>query len=124
DASNVGLVSTEAQAFAGLKTFNNGLAILQSDTVTNPQAMTITNTAASNSLAILQNGNTGTTASSSGALLINNTGSTGFGLNVYTNQSTPAGALAFFKADHTSFNREVIRVDNDGTGPAIKINAN
>jgi hypothetical protein len=105
-------------------TTGNLVLLQQTNASATGKVLNIQNAGTGNALATTPTGNTGTTASTSGALLLNNTSNTGFGLNVYTNQSAPAGALAFFKADHTSFNREVIRVDNDGTGPAIKINAN
>lgn len=109
-------VSTATQTALDAKVSDTG------DSITGEY--TITNTGTGNTLKIDANGNVGTTASTSGALQIENTGNTGFGLNVYSNLSTMAAALSFMKLDHASATGQVLRLDNDGTGNALRINAN
>lgn len=123
---------------AGLLTMNGGLAttiantantagleITQNDTTNNPKALSVTNAGTGNAIYIDANGNTGTTASSSGALFLDNTGNTGTGANFYTNGATvgTTGVL-FAKVDNASATGPVVRLDNDGTGNTLQINAN
>lgn len=101
-----------------------GLAVVQNDTTNNPRGITIGNSGTGNSLYILPTGATGTSASSSGALLLDNTSNSGFGANIYSNLSTMSNALTFMKLDHASATGQVLRLDNDGTGNTLQINAN
>ena len=100
------------------------LTLVQNDTTNNPKAVSLTNAGTGNTVFIDANGDTGSTASTSGALIIENTGNAGFGLNVYSNHATFAQSLAFMKLDNAGATGNLLRLDNDGTGHAVLINQN
>lgn len=95
-----------------------GLTITQNDTTNNKNAINVVNTGTGNSISIDANGNTGTNNGTSGAFLLDNTDNTGFGMQLYTNQSSPSGlaALLYLKVDHTSFAQPALYIVHDGTG--------
>lgn len=72
------------------------------------------------------NNSTGTTVNdtSGGALHINNTSNGDYAFTAYSNNSTVTSGLAFLHADNTSFDQEVLAIQNDGTGSAIFIDQN
>ena len=101
-----------------------GYTLVQNDTTNNPKGISVTNAGTGNSVFIDANGDTGSAASTSGALLIENTGNAGFGLNAYSNHATFAQSLAFMKLDNAGATGNVLRLDNDGGGHSLHVNAN
>jgi hypothetical protein len=98
------------------------ITLTQNDTTNNPVAVSITNAGTGNSIFVDANGDTGTSASASGAVVINNTGNDGFGLNVYSNNgATEDGALVFIKQDNVAADKEALRIIHDGIGPSLRI---
>lgn len=96
-----------------------GITVTQSDVTNNPKGVTITNSGTGNALFIDQNGNAGggLEAPTDGALLVDNTGSTDIGLQVYTNQgATTNSPLVLFRSDNTAYDDGVLRIIQDGTG--------
>jgi hypothetical protein len=93
------------------------LAITQNDATNDPRAMSIVNASSGPALYIDQNANTGQDDGLSGALVIDMTGATGNGLQVYTNQATPQGSenLVFIKAANAGWNRPLLRVNDVST---------
>lgn len=69
-------------------------------------------------LKINQNGNVGTTSGTSGALVINNTGNTSYGIQVYSNVGAGAGALVRIEADNAAFDQPTLHIKNLGTSGA------
>ncbi|MDF1498790.1 MAG: carbohydrate binding domain-containing protein, partial [Patescibacteria group bacterium] len=108
---------------AGNKTSSatEGLFDIQSQTGATQDNVKITNAGTGNSLSIDQNGNTGATITTDGALFIENTGNTGIGLNAYTNVGAAAGGLVYFTADNTAFDQTVLTIQQDGTGDIINV---
>lgn len=88
---------------------DGSLKILNTDTVTP-------------ALEIEQDANTGTGALV-GALVVDNTDNSGYGLNVYSNRAT-ATDLSTIRADNPSFSGNVFVLQNDGTGHALYIDQN
>ena len=101
-----------------------GLTLVQNDTTNNPKLVSLTNAGQGNTLFLDPNGDAGSTASTSGALMIENTGNAGFGLNVYSNHATFAQSLSFMKLDNTGATGTILRLDHDGTGHSLHINQN
>jgi hypothetical protein len=98
------------------------ITLTQNDTTNNPRGISITNAGTAASIFVDANGDTGTAASTSGAVLIDNTGNDGFGLNVYSNNgATEDGALVFIKQDNVAADKEAIRIIHDGIGPSLRI---
>lgn len=101
------------------------LTINQNDVTNNLVGLKINNAGTGNSVNITPTGNTGSSASVSGALYLNNTSNPGIGANFYTNSATGTTAgLVFAKSDNASATFPVYRIDQDGTGPSMKINQN
>lgn len=71
-----------------------------------------------------QYGNAQVSTSAGGALLVDNTDSTGAGVIIYSNQASPSGRLLNVRADNSSFNQDVVHIDNDGTADALSITTN
>lgn len=119
-----GNIWTAAQAITGAVGTNFvPLTINQNDTGNNPAGIIINNSGTNNALRIVPTGNTGSSASTSGAFLLNNTGNTGIGMNINTNNATIGTAgLVFMKSSNASSTGPVLRLDQIGTGPALKIN--
>lgn len=85
----------------------------------------VTNTGIASALYIDQNGNVGRTSGSSGAVMIENTGNTGIGLQVYTNiDATMDGPLVKFMSDNVASDYEVLDIVNDGLGTTLKLTDN
>ena len=101
------------------------LTITQNDITNNPRGIVVTNAGTGQAIRVVANGNTGTSASTSGAIFLDNTNNIGTGGNFYTNGATvgTTGVL-FAKVDNAAASGPVVRIDNDGTGNALKINAN
>lgn len=96
-----------------------GLTITQNDVTNNPVTVSLVSAAAENVLNIDANGNVGTNVATDGALLVENTGNTGIGLNVYTNIGATADAtLVSIKADNSAYDQSVVTLVNDGVGTA------
>lgn len=93
-----------------------GLTITQNDVTNNPRAVEIVNAGTNKALYIDQNGNAGTAIASSGAILLDNTGNTGIGLNVYTNiGATASASLISIFSDNTAYDTDVVTIRNDST---------
>ena len=102
-----------------------GLTITQNDTTNNPRGILINNAGTGNSIKLAPTGDTGNSASTSGAFLLDNTLNPGIGFNVYSNHAAPTGAaLLFMKMDNASANKPVLRVDNDGISNGLVFNQN
>lgn len=72
---------------------------------------------------VIADGNKSASVVSGGLVNLNNDGSTGAGLVVYTNRGADAaGRLAVFKSDNAANDQSVVRIENDGTSPALDIN--
>lgn len=80
---------TTNQTAAGNKTFSGTTALTNATTVTNSNA--------TNGLTVTQSGNVGTSDSSGGALLVKDTGNTGYGVNIYTQTTAPGERFRIFK---------------------------
>lgn len=102
------------------------LTLTQNDTTNNPRAVSITNAGTATTLFIDANGNASVSTSVGGAILLENTGNAGSGMVIYSNNSSPTSNanLLAIRADNTSFNQTVFRIDNDGTGRSVLINDN
>lgn len=102
-----------------------GLTITQNDTTNNPRGILINNAGTGNSIKLAPTGDTGNSASTSGAFLLDNTLNPGIGFNVYSNHAAPTGAaLLFMKMDNVSANKPVLRVDNNGISNGLVFNQN
>jgi len=105
-------------------TDNQTLAITNNDTTNNPDTMTITSTATSNSLVIDHNGDSGSSTSTGGAVLIENTGNVGAGLIVYSNQDgTASGRLVNIRANNAAFDQAALHVDYAGVANGVEISS-
>lgn len=98
-----------------------GVAVTQNDVTNNNRGASIVNAGTGASLFVDQNGNTSASSSVGGAVLIENTGNTGPGLVVYSNQATSAGNLANFRVDNATFSHDGVRIDYDGTADGLSI---
>jgi Hyaluronidase protein (HylP) len=85
-------------------------------------ASIITNPSTSAAIQIIQTGNAAASTSVGGALNINNTGSTGAGLVVYSAQASPSGRLGVFNANHATFSQTCLYTTTAGTGHALAAN--
>lgn len=73
------------------------LTLNQNDTTNNPQGLTINNTGTGNTLRLVPTGAASTSDSTGGALFLNDTGNTGYGLNIYTKQATAGEQFRILK---------------------------
>lgn len=73
-------------------------------------------------LRITPNANASASTSVGGALNITNTGSTGAGLVVYSNQAAPTGHLIAARADNAAFNQVPFYAESHGTSHSISVN--
>jgi hypothetical protein len=94
-----------------------GITVTQNDITNNKNGINVVNAGTGNGLFIDANGNTGVVDGSSGAILIDNTGNTGVGMQIYSNQASPAGlaALLYLKVDNTAFAQPALYIVHDGT---------
>ena len=92
-----------------------GLTIIQNDSTNNLRGISVTNAGTANTIFIDANGNVGTTASTSGAILITNTNNTSYAINIYSNAGASAGALMRIFADNTAFDQPLLHLATDGT---------
>lgn len=106
-------------------TDNQTLAITNNDVTNNPDTIDITNAGTNRAIYILQTGDTGNGASTSGAFFLNNTSNPGIGANLYDNGTSLDVSLFFMKLDNTLMDGKVMRIDHDGLGGSlIELNAN
>lgn len=87
-------------------------------------AITVTNSLTTPGVKVIQNGNTGATLGSSGAILIDNTNNTGMAMQIYSNQASPEGfgSLLYVNAANASWNQPLVYiVDNSTSGAAANI---
>lgn len=87
-------------------------------------AITVTNSLTTPGVKVIQNGNTGATLGSSGAILIDNTNNTGMAMQIYSNQASPVGfgSLLYVNAANASWNQPLVYiVDNSTSGAAANI---
>lgn len=70
-------------------------------------------------LTIVQTGSAPASTSSGGAFNLDNSGSTGAGLVVFSNQPTPSGRLIVARAAGTTFSQTAMYAENSGTGHAL-----
>ncbi len=119
--SSIGAISTTIADAANAV----GLTVTQNDTTNNPRGVSLVNAGTAATLFIDPNGNTSTSTSVGGALLLENTGNTGSGMVIYSNQATPASGanLLAIRADNATFDKNVMAISNDGTGLALSINS-
>ena len=111
-----GSVLTVQRNLTSTSTDNTIIQFLNQHASDDQDILLLTNTATSNSITIDQNGAVGTTRATDGALFIENTGNSGAGLNVYTNAAAAAsdGALVLLTVDESTFDQDVINIQNDG----------
>jgi len=89
----------------------------------NPTQKTeIVNIDTSNALKIDQNADSGSSTSTGGALLIENTGNVGAGLVIYSNiGATASGRLLNIRADNSAFDQAGLHIDYDGNANALEV---
>lgn len=122
--SSTGGTSTLQEAFDNgqsitvANTDNQTLTVTQNDVTNNPDAVQITNAGTGNALQIDQNGNTGTTLSSSGALAVDCTDNAGICTNIYSNAGAGSNELLRVTADNAAFDDPAVYIRCDGTGGA------
>jgi len=93
-----------------------GLAVTGNDTTNNPDTVTITTTTTGNSLTVDQNGSVGVDIRYDGAIHVENTGSTGIGVGVYSDiDGTASAPLLSVLADNIAFDQNVTSFITDGT---------
>src|SRR3990167_114893 len=86
--------------------------------------ITIINELSTPAILVDQNADTGNQASSSGAIVVNNSDNPGIGLNIYSNAGEQTGAaLVFVKQDNVLAARPAVRIVHDGISPAVRIEA-
>ncbi len=98
-----------------------GLDITQNDTTNNTRGARITNAGTGNALLIDQNGNASTSTSTGGAVLLENTGSTGAGVVIYSNNATATGRLLAVTADNVGFATQAVYIQQDGTSHGMSV---
>lgn len=81
----------------------------------------LNNPYANAALQVTQTGNASASASTGGAVNINNTGSTGAGLVIYSTQAAPSGRLLNVNANSATFAQAAANVTNAGTGDALQV---
>lgn len=111
-------------------TFYNDLAsgattfiVNQNDSTGDPAAVRILNDGAGNSLYAENAEDVGTASGVSGSVFINNTFNPGIGLQVYSNNASPntTNGMAFFRLANTAATGRAVRIDNEGTGNALRV---
>lgn len=70
-------------------------------------------------LTVKQQGNAGASTSTGGAINLDNSGSTGAGIVVYSTQASPSGRLIVARANNPTFAQTAIYAENAGTGHAL-----
>lgn len=103
---------------------SNALDITQGDTTNNPIAAIISNSGTAQALKIIQNGNTSSSTSVGGSVLLDNSANTGAGLIIYSSQANPSGRLVNIRASSSTFDEAALHVDYNGTSNAVEIVAN
>lgn len=78
-------------------------------------------TVETNTLRVTPTGNKSASTSAGGAILVNNTGSTGAGIVVYSAQASPAARLFVVRANNATFTQTAVHVDYVGTNHALTI---
>ncbi len=120
--STVTIGTTGAYASTIANTSNVvGFTLVQNDTTNNPRAVSITNAGTGASLFIDANGDTSTSVSVGGAILLENTGNAGAGMVIYSNHASATGRLLSIKADNTGFATQPVYIENDGSSHAVSI---
>jgi hypothetical protein len=84
-------------------------------------AATLTNSISGTTLRIDPNGTAGTSTSTGGAVLLENTGNAGAGFVIYSNNASPTGRLMNIRADNAAFSHPALHIDYDGTANAFEI---
>jgi len=100
------------------------MPIHKSNLLNTGKAVTITNPSTDNTISIVQNGNVGTDVATDGAIHINNTGNTGIGIGVYSNQSTPSSELISIKTNNSGFDKSLLTIFSAGESDDISITHN
>jgi hypothetical protein len=102
-----------SETITGVKNFTNAIT----QTMSGGVAYSLTNSGTSAGILVTQNGNTGTTLQSSGAIVIDNTNNTDIGFQVYTNQgaSQTYSPVLIYSAN-TAMNNPLVRLISTGTG--------
>lgn len=96
----------------------DALTITQNDVTNNKKGIVVTNAGTNAAIYIDQNGATGFNAATSGGLIIENTGNSGVGLNVYSNHASATTPLVLLQTANAGFNKEILRIIQAGTGGA------
>lgn len=119
-STNVAFIN-ESNTFSLDQTFSSNLGIGGNISLTSG-LISLINPADTNGLVIDQNGNASTSTSVGGAVLLENTGSTGAGMIIYSNRgSDAAGRLLNIRADNSLFPQAAFHIDYDGTANAAEI---
>lgn len=89
------------------------------------EGISMLNSSTGNGITVTQTGDVGSTASSDGALYVNNTSNPGNGLVVFSNMGSSAnGPLAYIVGTSATFDQPVARVQSAGTSSALYVDMN
>lgn len=78
-------------------------------------------TASNNTIKVTPTANKSNSTSVGGAILINNTGSTGAGLVIYSAQASPAGRLFVVRVNNVNFGQAAAHIETNGTSHGLTI---
>ena len=92
-----------------------------SDARTPKAGSTVTQTAAAAALKFVQTGNASASTSTGGAVNLDNSGSTGAGVVIYSTQAAPAGRLLVVNAGSATFTQAAAHIAHAGTGAGLSI---